>query len=279
MPLVDVNGIKLNYQDEGTGDPVLLIMGTGGTGRVWHLHQQPALVSAGYRVITVDNRGIPPTSECADGITVQDMASDVVALAEHLNLTRLSLVGTSLGSRIAIEVAAQRRDLVDSLVLMATRSRPEAVHVALDAGELALATERLKLPKRYYAATTAMWNLSPRTLFDKDKAQEWLDVLEFATQPAGPGVRAQLAIEDDPGLLGICARIAARTLVIAFTDDLVTPPHLGREVADAIPGARFAQVDAGGHYGYLERPAEVNALLTDFLGGRVTDPAPTSPDS
>ncbi|RLK54865.1 pimeloyl-ACP methyl ester carboxylesterase [Actinokineospora cianjurensis] len=268
MPLVEVNGISLSYHDKGTGDPVLMLMGTGSSGRVWHLHQQPALVAAGYRVITVDNRGIAPSSECADGITVADMAADVAALAAHLDLPRFDLVGTSLGARIAIEVAATRPDLVGGLVLMATRSRQEALHAAFDAGELELAKAGIRLPARFHAASTALWNLSPRTLFDAGKAREWLDVLEFGTQPPSAGVIAQMAIADDPDLLAICARIAASTLVIAFADDVVTPPHLGREVADAIAGARFARVADGGHYGYLEQPAAVNALLLEFLAAR-----------
>ncbi|MBM7773065.1 pimeloyl-ACP methyl ester carboxylesterase [Actinokineospora baliensis] len=266
MPVVDLNGISLSYHDKGTGDPVLMLMGTGSSGRVWHLHQQPALVAAGYRVITVDNRGIAPTSECADGITVADMAADVVALAEHLELSTIALIGTSLGARIAVEVAATRPELVDRLVLMATRARQEALHAAFDAGELELATAGIRLPPRYHAASTALWNLSPRTLFDNGKAREWLDILEFTTQPVGPGVLAQMAIVDDPAVLGLCARITASALVIAFSDDVITPPHLGREVAGAITGARFAEVADGGHYGYLEQPGEVNSLLLDFLG-------------
>jgi pimeloyl-ACP methyl ester carboxylesterase len=60
MPVVELNGIRLSYQVTGSGELVVLVMGTGSPGRVWQLHQVPALVAAGYRVATVDNRGIPP---------------------------------------------------------------------------------------------------------------------------------------------------------------------------------------------------------------------------
>ncbi|PPK63647.1 alpha/beta hydrolase [Actinokineospora auranticolor] len=277
MPVVDLNGISLSYQDKGAGRPVVMLMGMGSSGRVWHLHQQPALIAAGHRVITVDNRGVPPTSECADGITVADMAADVIALAAHLGLDRFDLVGTSLGARIAIDVAATKPDLVGRVVLLAARSRAGRLHATFDAGERDLVDEGVVLPSRYYAATTAMWNLSPHTLFDRDKVGEWLDILEFATQPPGPGIRAQMDIGDDPDLSGLCARVTAPTLVVSFTDDLVAPPHLGREIADWLPDAWFTQVDGGGHYGYLERPEVVNGLLTEFLAvpprPPVTDPA------
>jgi pimeloyl-ACP methyl ester carboxylesterase len=61
-------------------------------------------------------------------------------------------------------------------------------------------------------------------------------------------------------------RISVRSLVIGFADDLVLPPRLSREVADAISGARYAEVAGCGHIGYLERPDEVNRLLVEFIG-------------
>lgn len=64
MTIETINGIPLNYDVKGAGDLVVLIMGTGSPGRVWQLHQTPALVAAGYRVCTFDNRGIAPTAEC-----------------------------------------------------------------------------------------------------------------------------------------------------------------------------------------------------------------------
>lgn len=54
-------------------------------------------------------------------------------------------------------------------------------------------------------------------------------------------------------------------MVVAFADDMLTPPDLGREVAEAIDGCRYELVERCGHYGYLERPDAVNALLIDFL--------------
>ena len=67
MPLVPLNGLRINVDVAGPDDGALVVfgMGTGSRGRVWMLHQVPALVAAGYRVATFDNRGIAPTDECA----------------------------------------------------------------------------------------------------------------------------------------------------------------------------------------------------------------------
>ena len=65
-----VGRVNLAYDDRGTGEPVLFIAGRGGAGRTWHLHQVPAFLRAGYRVITFDNRGVGAT-ENAEGFTTE----------------------------------------------------------------------------------------------------------------------------------------------------------------------------------------------------------------
>jgi len=105
MAWAAVNGIRMHYDSEGTGQPVLMVMGSGSRGRVWDLHQVPALTAAGYRVITFDNRGIPPTDECAEGFTVDDMVADTAALVEHLGIGPCLFVGTSMGAQIVQDLA------------------------------------------------------------------------------------------------------------------------------------------------------------------------------
>ena len=53
--------------------------------------------------------------------------------------------------------------------------------------------------------------------------------------------------------------------MIGFADDVVTPPHLGKEVADAIPGGRYQLIADTGHLGFLERPEVVNAASAEVL--------------
>ena len=265
MPVVELNGIRLSYQVTGSGEPVVLVMGTGSPGRVWQLHQVPALVAAGYRVATVDNRGIPPSDECASGMTIEDLVGDTTALIEHLGGGPTRVVGTSLGSRIVQELALARPDLVSQAVMMAAHGRPDPVQSRLSAGERALYDARIELPSMYHAAITALLNLSPRTLNDRVAVLEWLDVFEFSGSGISAGVRAQLEVEDFPDRLAAYRRISVPSLVIGFADDLMVPPYLAREVAEAIPEAWYEEIEGCGHFGYLERPAEVNKLLVKFF--------------
>ena len=265
MPVVELNGIRLSYQETGSGELVVLVMGTGSPGRVWKLHQVPALVAAGYRVAIVDNRGIAPSDECASGMTIDDLVGDTAALIEHLDGAPARVVGTSLGSRIVQELVLTRPDLVSQAVMMAAHGRTDPVQSKLSAGERALHDARIELPGTYHAAITALLNLSPRTLNDRAAVQEWLDVFEFSGSAISAGVRAQLEVEDFPDRLVAYGRIRIPSLVIGFADDLMVPPYLAREVAAAIPGATYEEIDGCGHFGYLERPDEVNKLLLNFF--------------
>jgi pimeloyl-ACP methyl ester carboxylesterase len=53
--------------------------------------------------------------------------------------------------------------------------------------------------------------------------------------------------------------------VMGFADDVITPPHLGREVADALPNGRYVQIPDAGHLGFLERPDAVNSVALKFF--------------
>jgi pimeloyl-ACP methyl ester carboxylesterase len=265
VPVVKLNGVRLSYQATGTGELVVLVMGTGSSGRVWQLHQVPALVAAGYRVATLDNRGIPPSDECVAGMTIDDLVGDTAALIEHLGDEPARVLGTSLGSRVVQELALARPDLVLQAVMMAAHGRTDPVQSMLSAGERALYDTGVELPAPYYAAVTALQNLSPRTLHDRAAAQDWLDLFEFSGSRISRGERAQLELADFPDRLADYRRITVPSLVIGFADDLMIPPYLAREVAEAIPGARYEEVEGCGHYGYLERPTEVNELILKFF--------------
>ncbi|MFD8495275.1 alpha/beta fold hydrolase [Amycolatopsis sp. NPDC059657] len=265
MPLAQVNGIDLKYWDTGDGEPVVMVMGMAATGRVWQLHQVPALVEAGYRVITFDNRGVGGTSECPDGFKIDDLVADTAGLIEHLGLGPSRLVGTSLGAQVVQELALARPELVTSAVMLATRGRTDAMRKASRAAEKELRASGLKLPARYEAVVRAQRNLSPATLADEAKVRDWLDMFELSPVNWTRGLRAQLELDMTESRLPAYRAISAPTLVIGFADDNVLPPFLAREVADAIPSARYRELPDCGHYGYLERPEAVNAALLEFF--------------
>lgn len=265
MTIATINGIPLNHDVKGSGDLVVLIMGTGSPGRVWDLHQTPALVAAGYRVCTFDNRGIAPTAECADGISMTDMVADTAALVEYLGGGPARIVGTSMGARVAQELTLSRPDLVHKAVFLAGHARMDHFQQTLSAGERELADSGVVLPAKYRAAVTAVMNLSPASLVDAHTARDWLDLFEFSGGSTSAGVRAQLDMDRSFDRRDAYRAIKRPCLSIGFADDRMIPAYLSEEVADAIPGAEYLEIPDAGHYGYLERPNEVNKALVDFL--------------
>ncbi len=270
MITAQINGIRIAYEDTGgSGHTVLLVMGTGSPARVWHVHQTPALTAAGFRVVSMNNRGIPPTDECPDGFTMADMVQDVVGLIEHLGCARVSLIGTSLGARIVVETALARPDLLSSVVALAAHARLDPVQQAMTRGEIALAESGFPPPADYRAAVMALQYLSPATLCNEGRAQDWLDMFAFDDGRITAGHKAQLQLSqflDDrrPDY----RTISVPMLVVGFADDAAIPPRLSREVADVVPGAEYVEIADAGHFGYLERPEETNRLIIDYLRRR-----------
>jgi pimeloyl-ACP methyl ester carboxylesterase len=243
----------------------VLVMGTGSPGRVWSLRQVPALAAAGFQVVTFDNRGVPPHPVPLAPFTLADMVEDTAALVEHLGAGPVALVGTSLGARIVQELVLARPDLVTRAVAMAAHARLGPLQVLANRAERELHDEAVTLPRSHHAVVTALSNLAPATLRDDAATRDWLELFEMSSGTPDAGTRAQL----DAALPGdrrqAYAAIDRPLLALAFAEDRRIPPHLTREVADAVPGARYAEIADAGHFGYLERPAETNQAVLDFL--------------
>ena len=264
MTIAGTNGINLNFDQYGKGEPVIMVAGTGSPGRVWKSFQVPALMAAGYQVFTFDSRGVPPSDACLDGFTLDDMVADTAALIEHLGVGRCRIVGFSLGAIIVQELLLARPDLVSQAVLMATRGRTDELSTTLSLAEMELLDAGVKLPWRYAAYVRLIQGFSARTLTDDQRVRDWLDVFELAPPDASLS-REQLEVDMIPNRLGEYPAITTPCLVIGFTDDLIMPPQLGQEVADRIPGSRYLEIPDCGHYGYLERPTTVNEAIVEFF--------------
>ena len=258
--------INLAYDDRGSGDPVLFIAGRGGAGRTWHLHQVPAFQRAGYRVITFDNRGIGAT-ENAGGFTTETMVGDTAALIEQLVGGPVRVVGVSMGSFIAQELMLVRPDLVSQAVLMATRGRHDRARTFFNRAERALMDAGVIVPPEYDAKIRVLENFSPKTLNDDRAVADWLDMFTMWPIKATPGLRAQLEVGPADNRLPAYRAIRTPVLVIGFADDVLLPPHLGAEVADALPNGRYLEIPDAGHLGFIERPDAVNGAMLEFFAG------------
>jgi pimeloyl-ACP methyl ester carboxylesterase len=255
---------NLAYDDQGTGEPILFIAGRGGAGRTWHLYQVPAFLKAGYRVITFDNRGVGATAN-ADGFTTESMVADTAALIEKLGIGPVRVVAVSMGSFIAQELMVARPDLVSRAALMATRGRLDKAREFFRTAEDEFAASGVQLPVSYDAKIRLLESFSPKTLSNDDAVAEWIGMFNVWPVKLTPGIIRQGVVSPQGNHLPNYRNITAPVLVLGFADDIVTPPHLGREVADAIPNGQYQQIADTGHLGFLERPEAVNAAMLQFF--------------
>ena len=121
MPFVHTNGIDLYYDERGTGEPLLLIMGITALGSVWEKHADDW--QHHFRCIMGDNRGVGQSDKPAGPYTTAQMADDYAGLIDQLGLKTVRVVGVSMGSTIAQQLALRHSDKVRSLVLMCPWAR------------------------------------------------------------------------------------------------------------------------------------------------------------
>lgn len=266
VPEVTVNGVRLSFDVRGEGDPVVLVCGTGQPAFSWDLGVAPGLLDAGHRVVTFDNRGVAP-SDCPPGpYTVGQLAADAAGLIEHLGFGPCFVAGHSLGGMITQELALARPDLVRAAVPMGTVGRTTALLHAWVSAQLELALSGVVLPPAFAAVTSALQIVGRARQLDDGFIGPFVELMAAAPAWEGDGPEGQWAADlayDDR--LGALAGVVVPCLVVGFEHDLITPTALGREVAGAIPGARYAEVPGCGHLGPIEDPAAVVAIMAAFF--------------
>ena len=121
MPFADVNGIRLYHEAFGEGPPLLLILGLGAD-----ISEYSALIQQlgrHCRVIAFDNRGAGRSDKPDSAYTIELMAGDAAGLMAAVGLSHASVLGISLGGRIAIELALGHPERVGRLILVSTSAR------------------------------------------------------------------------------------------------------------------------------------------------------------
>jgi pimeloyl-ACP methyl ester carboxylesterase len=267
MPSVDLDGITISYDVEGSGPAVLLVPGLGEPAAALQFTLAPPLVAAGYQAVTMDNRGVAPSSSPPAPYRIADMAADVLGVLDALGLERAVVAGHSLGGWIAETLAVTHAERLRGAVLMGSANESTSYERASLALAREIAASGLELPAAYSAIETLHY-LPQRQLGDDDVVDFWLELLNGA-EWANPGKLGQL----DAALewVGASSRraqwetIAVPCLVLAFEFDIDSPPGRAAEAAAAMPGARFVCLEGAGHLGPLTHTAEVADLLVGFL--------------
>ncbi len=262
------DGAKIYYEDQGEGQPILLVHGWLCSSRFWQKNV-PDLANE-FRVVTVDLRGHGNSSKTLTGHTIRQYARDVRELIEHLGLKETVLVGWSLGGPVVLSYYQQYSSdaSVKALGLVDTAPFPFGSadwnkHVLrnynYDAMNATLAACTADLRKFAIAFTNRMFKQKP-----SDADTDWVVAEMMKTPPwIAEAVYSDFLMSDYAKMLP-----AIKVPVIVFAADSGVFCHgiaMGKAIADQVPQGTFIPFKEAGHILFYEKPQKFNAALATFV--------------
>lgn len=260
MKTVEVNGITVRYQVEGSGPWVALSHSLSCDLTMWD--ELAAALAPAFSVLRYDTRGHGQTSATEGAYSFEQLTADLGGLLDALNIGRTHFVGLSMGGMIGQYFALAAPQKLNKLVIANSTSR-----IPPEAGPLW--DERIAIVRAQGCAgvvegTLGRW-FTPGFRAARPDATQRIGKLIADTPPAGYiGCAGAIRHLDITARIGA---IAAPTLVIAGADDPGTPPAMSEVIASTIPGARLEIIPAASHLSCIEQPEIFNRLVTDFLKG------------
>lgn len=258
------DGRSISVQEFGdAGEPVLLLPGAGADRLALGI-QGRALQDAGYHAFSLDYPGVGLTEGVPLPESITELGEYAIAAADALGLDSFHVIGQSLGSALAQELALRVPSRIRSIVLLATWGRLDPfLDVRGRLLLLALAAPPLDRSDLIY------YFLASRPMLNAQKEQEG-DVRFRRTRLVGEeSLQHYVGMGRDRDRLPRLRTLQLPCLVIAGSRDLMTPPDYSREVADVIDGARFVLLDdpRAAHLFHYEMGEETNREILQFLNG------------
>lgn len=263
MAIARAGDINLEYYTEGSGPPLLLVMGFAGSAHSWGTPFLDELQRS-FTVTRFSNRGTGGSDKPQEQTTVRMMADDTVALLDTLGTGRTHVVGISMGGMIAQEVAINYPERVNGLVLGCTTVGGAAAVQADQATLSALAFDPSLPPaeiirKSWYALVSDGFVTRGHDFLEGMIAS----ILAHPT-PLDTIMKQLMAIAGHD-VLDRDGQITAPALVVHGDADRLVPPANGEIVANAIPVAQLRTVGGVGHMFFWEKPEESARVITEFL--------------
>jgi len=279
MEQVELDGVTIAYDVSGpdAGPPAVLICGLSQPAGAWQLGMVPALVAAGYRVVTFDNRGVEPSSSPPAPYSIDDMVEDTLGLIDHLGFERVALVGYSMGGWVAETIAYRHPQRVLAAVFIGSCNVGTSWEKAITTVERDLARLDSELPAWFNAVETMRY-LPNHELQDDAVVDLWMSLIGELPSWPNPGrlgqYEAALAWSLDTERTKRWPSISVPCLVLAFEHDVDSPPARARQAAGMIPGAHFLELAGASHLGVFTHAEAVAAAVVDFLARTARRPTP-----
>lgn len=262
MPSVRVNDIDIAYEIDGTGEPLLMIMGITGSKYHWLGFEKQFRLD--YMTVRFDNRGVGETSAPEPPYPIKQMAADAAGLLDALSIDRAHVFGVSMGGMIAQELALGWPDRVRSLVLGCTHfGGMKQIHPPLEVQERAFMIAGKGAQRAMQDILSV--NLTPRFMAERPDVVEHLTKYGLENRMKREGLAGQLYAVSDHDTAGRLGAIKTPVLVIAGDQDELIPPRNSVEIAGLIPQARLTLLPGIGHMFWIEAPGDAAHHIRRFL--------------
>lgn len=261
MPIFEREGVRVGYQVQGSGPPVVLGHSLLCDGRMW-ADVVPALARR-YRVINVDFRG-HGASTAPRPFTMEDLAEDWLAILDRESIERAALVGLSMGAMTAMRVALRAPDRVGAMVLLNTSADPETKAKRLQYLAMAEIGRRI-WPARFLTAVVGKimfgrtaYRSRPDLIAEEVARIEQLDPHQL--------FHAIVAVCDRRSIHDRLRELRCPTLVVVGDEDVATPPPRGERIVTEMTHASLKRLPRVGHLSAREAPDVVAKEVEAFLG-------------
>jgi pimeloyl-ACP methyl ester carboxylesterase len=264
-------GVSIYYEAHGQGEPLVLIPGTGFSGEVWKPFQLPRL-SQSLNVILHDPRGCGRSSRLQSSCTIDQMACDVAALLDHLEIDSTHVLGHSMGGRIALALALNFPRKVRSLILAssgsgpASRSGPDCIPGLPYRLVVELIEKGFEEYIRHEICESDTYFTGSFRARAPHRVREFYDLVWPTHAKLHDYVRLCIARHNWEATHHL-GEVRVSTLVITGSADVVGSNHVAQSevLAKRIPKAEYRVLDGQSHGFFWEIPDEVNAWILDWV--------------
>jgi 3-oxoadipate enol-lactonase len=237
----------VHWHRSGNGPPLLLLNGWTASGLAWPEAWLRRL-EEDYDVIRIDNRGTGWSRSAPSPFTIADLAADTRCVLKACGIDRATVLGISMGGMIAQELAIRHNEIVEKLVLVATRP-PTPAHTPMSSVAVRLALSRPPRDQPLREFIVANWAQTTGDGFAAAHPEifdELGDQIMRRITPRSGRVNQARAIMSwhGPGRL---KRVSAPTTVVHGDQDPLIPIENGRRLAQLIPAARYVELAGVGH--------------------------------
>ncbi|OPY78953.1 MAG: putative non-heme bromoperoxidase BpoC [Syntrophorhabdus sp. PtaU1.Bin058] len=259
---VRAGDIDISYRIAGDGYPLILITGYSATMDMW----DPLMIkelSSRFKLILFDNRGIGKTTASDKPFTIELFAEDTIGLMDALKIQKAHVLGWSMGTFIAEELALKYPERVNKLVLYAGNCAWKGKDVAEARPEVSDALFDLSVTDEERAKRLI------GILFPKKWIEDHPDFLKQLPGPKEPVATASVegqgrAIKAWPGTCGRVNKLIQPTLIITGIEDVIIPPANSFLMASKIPSSWLIRLP-GGHSNMYQYPRTFSRCILAFL--------------